>query len=210
MSYTKTVWNNDNLPYINANNLNKIEQGIYDNDIAIGKILSGETDLPYDSNTTIKEAIDTVNNALGYNEYSSSNTYEIGDYVIYNNILYVCITAITTPEEFDNAKWAATTIEELIENSGNEIETMITHDSDTLSIAGSATASGSITLTNEGYYPSGLGGINCSSVNLRLMGVYISSAANGTCTVSYTYRNTITTSGTPTITAYVNWIKTIR
>lgn len=32
MAYTKTTWNNDAPPAINAENLNKIEQGIYDND----------------------------------------------------------------------------------------------------------------------------------------------------------------------------------
>lgn len=30
MAYTKTVWVNDNLPAVNATNLNKIEQGIFD------------------------------------------------------------------------------------------------------------------------------------------------------------------------------------
>lgn len=30
MAYNKTVWVNDSLPAINAGNLNKIEQGIYD------------------------------------------------------------------------------------------------------------------------------------------------------------------------------------
>lgn len=103
-------------------------------------------------------------------------------------------------------------IKEAINNNAEVLETIqpavaVTSDSATLSISGSETASGTITLTNEGYYPAGLGGIQCSSVNLRLMAVYISNAANGTCTVSYTYRNTITTAGTPTVTAYVNWIK---
>lgn len=36
MAYTKTNWVNDSTPAINAENLNKIEQGIYDNDT--GKI----------------------------------------------------------------------------------------------------------------------------------------------------------------------------
>ena len=31
MAYSKTVWVNDNAPAINAANLNKIENGIYDN-----------------------------------------------------------------------------------------------------------------------------------------------------------------------------------
>lgn len=30
MSYTKTNWKNNSTPALNASNLNKIEQGIYD------------------------------------------------------------------------------------------------------------------------------------------------------------------------------------
>lgn len=35
MAYTKTEWVNDSVPAINASNLNKIEQGIYDLDTEI-------------------------------------------------------------------------------------------------------------------------------------------------------------------------------
>jgi len=38
MAYTKTEWVNGTSPNINANNLNKIEQGIYDNDTHIGNL----------------------------------------------------------------------------------------------------------------------------------------------------------------------------
>jgi hypothetical protein len=46
--------------------------------------------------------------------YDSTSTYNVGDYVIYNNILYRCITAITVPESFDGTHWARTTVEEII------------------------------------------------------------------------------------------------
>ena len=35
MAYTKTVWVNNQAPAINADNLNKIEEGIFNNDAAI-------------------------------------------------------------------------------------------------------------------------------------------------------------------------------
>lgn len=38
MAYSKTDWVNDSTPYINAGNLNKIEQGIYDNSISADNI----------------------------------------------------------------------------------------------------------------------------------------------------------------------------
>ena len=44
MAYSKTTWVNDAPPAINASNLNKIEQGIYDNDSAIATLNSGKVD----------------------------------------------------------------------------------------------------------------------------------------------------------------------
>lgn len=38
MAYTKTNWVNDSVPAINATNLNKIEQGIYDIDAEMNTI----------------------------------------------------------------------------------------------------------------------------------------------------------------------------
>jgi hypothetical protein len=43
-------------------------------------------------------------------EYDSTSTYSEGDYVIYNNELYICNTDIDTPEEFDSTKWDKTNI----------------------------------------------------------------------------------------------------
>lgn len=43
-------------------------------------------------------------------EYNTSATYNVGDYCIYNNILYKCIATVTAEATFDPDKWAATTI----------------------------------------------------------------------------------------------------
>lgn len=59
MAYTKTVWVNDTSPAINETNLNKIEQGIYDNDTAIGDITDLDT-----TATNLVEAINEVNTNL--------------------------------------------------------------------------------------------------------------------------------------------------
>lgn len=45
--------------------------------------------------------------------YDSTSTYNVGDYVIYNSILYRCITAIIVPESFDGTHWVRTTVEEI-------------------------------------------------------------------------------------------------
>ena len=101
MSYIKTNWSNNTAPYINADNLNKIEQGIYDND----------------------QKITGTDNVLGYDEYSNSSTYVVGDYCIYNNKLYVCNTAIATAEDFDSSKWTETSINGIIESVKSDVET---------------------------------------------------------------------------------------
>jgi len=41
MAYTKTTWVNGSQPYLNADNLNKIEQGIYENSVAIENFSTG-------------------------------------------------------------------------------------------------------------------------------------------------------------------------
>lgn len=44
---------------------------------------------------------------LGAPEYSSSLGYQAGEVVLYNGTLYRCVSAITTPEAFTAAHWAA-------------------------------------------------------------------------------------------------------
>lgn len=43
-------------------------------------------------------------------QYSTSATYDVGDYVIYGGQLYRCKTAITTPESWTAAHWTATVL----------------------------------------------------------------------------------------------------
>lgn len=40
--------------------------------------------------------------------FSETDTYDLGDYCIHNNTLYVCINAITTPGTWDLSDWQAT------------------------------------------------------------------------------------------------------
>lgn len=53
-----------------------------------------------------------VENILGNfaNEYDSTLTYAVGDYVIYDGLLYKCTTAVETAEEFDSNKWNKTDV----------------------------------------------------------------------------------------------------
>ena len=58
-----------------------------------------------------------VNNSSSTKEYSSLTKYKEGDYCIYRGLLYVCLTDIDTPEEFDEDHWMITTVpNELLKN----------------------------------------------------------------------------------------------
>ncbi len=53
--------------------------------------------------------------------YDATSTYNVGDYVIYNNLLYRCTTNITVPESFDGNHWTRTTVEEIAAGLNNAI-----------------------------------------------------------------------------------------
>lgn len=92
MSYVKTNWQNDQAPAINATNLNKIETGIYDNDSLI---------------TGIFEMI-----GIDTNTWVSTDTYSLGDIVVYQYRLYENITGnyTTTNPASDTTNWNEITI----------------------------------------------------------------------------------------------------
>lgn len=49
--------------------------------------------------------------------FSETDTYDLGDFCIHNNTLYVCINAITTPGAWDLSDWQAT-------NAGLELSSL--------------------------------------------------------------------------------------
>ena len=70
---------------------------------------------------TASEDILTLQNVQGYDEYDETQTYAVGDYAIYNNIVYECTTAVSTAEPFDNTKWTATSIEQIIDGVKGDV-----------------------------------------------------------------------------------------
>lgn len=97
MSYTKTDWSNSTAPAINDTNLNKIENGIKNND-----------------------------SALGYEDYDNTQTYIVGSHCIYNNKLYVCITAVESAEDFDSTKWSEVNVKTILNTLQTEITSLQT------------------------------------------------------------------------------------
>lgn len=55
-------------------------------------------------------------------DYSSSNTYKVGDYVWYNGALYCCTTAITTAEAWTAGHWSAAVIGNDVEKAKEAVE----------------------------------------------------------------------------------------
>lgn len=87
-----------------------------------GKVLKGLIDNTYTSseiddflsniNNNVSNLNSTkLNNTVVSDIYDSTKTYAVGDYCIYENTLYKCITAITTAESFNSNKWRQTNIE---------------------------------------------------------------------------------------------------
>lgn len=50
--------------------------------------------------------------------YSSSSTYDLGDYVNHGSNVYKCTTTISTPEEWNSAHWTAVTVMDEVVTSG--------------------------------------------------------------------------------------------
>ena len=70
---------------------------------------------------TASEDILTLQNVQGYDEYDETQTYAVGDYAIYNNIVYECTTAVSTAEPFDSTKWTATSIKQIIDGVKGDV-----------------------------------------------------------------------------------------
>ena len=54
-------------------------------------------------------------------KYDPTKTYAVGDYVIYTDLLYKCITTISEPEEFNPEKWNRAKLATEIEQINNSV-----------------------------------------------------------------------------------------
>ena len=62
------------------------------------------------ANTKASGAISSISEA-----FDDASTYSVGEFVIYNNLLYVCIAAVTTPGDWTGASnWARITVDEMV------------------------------------------------------------------------------------------------
>lgn len=88
------------------------------------------------ANQTIFGAINEHHSVIGYSydAYDDTATYSVGDLCIYNNALYKCTTAITTPEAWNASHWTETSIADEISakvsKSGDDISGTLTYKTD--------------------------------------------------------------------------------
>ncbi len=64
-------------------------------------------------------------------EYDDTATYAVGDYVIYNGLLYKCDTAVATAETFDPTKWTHVVVTDEMGGGGGSGGHTIIDESDT-------------------------------------------------------------------------------
>ena len=74
--------------------------------------------------TQMRNNADGVNfaKAISSDAYDNSKLYAVGDYCIYDNKLYRCITAIESAEAFNIAKWEQTTVGEEVRQLNSNLE----------------------------------------------------------------------------------------
>lgn len=89
---TKNVSTEEDIYKITANNVNEIK-------------------------TVVNKNVDIV----GSDTYNNASTYEIGQYCIYNNVLYRCTKTITDPMEFNSEYWVQTSIAEILIGNNKSI-----------------------------------------------------------------------------------------
>ena len=94
---------NDKKLYVTDSNGNLIliQSHSHDNNDILNKFsIDNNGNLLFDGHT-----LNVQEQSISFKEYSNTDTYNINDYVIYNNKLYKCIVDVNTPEDFEEDKW---------------------------------------------------------------------------------------------------------
>lgn len=130
--------------------------------------------------TDIYADIDATQDMIS-DAYGSTATYAVGDYCIYNNVLYKCNTAIATPEAFTPAKWDATTVADEIKANSDMLTPLpsvqLTMNPNVVSSgAGKYTKIGRLVFVNAEFTPS-------SVANEGVIATGLPKVLNGNCSV---------------------------
>ena len=87
------------------------------------------------------------------NTYDSTSTYAVGDYVIYDNRLYVCTTAIDSPEAWNGLHWQQTTINAVLKTLSSSVSGKMDKNNPTgtgdLTMSGDVVINGNVSLSTK-------------------------------------------------------------
>lgn len=115
ITYVQTTQSNlNNVPVVNGQVIYTSDTGNQYSDISSSR-----------KRNVFGDEIESVKDMIS-DAYDSTLTYVVGDYCIYNNVLYKCNTAIATPEAFTPAKWDATTATEELRELTDAVENVAT------------------------------------------------------------------------------------
>lgn len=81
------------------------------------KILKGisfSADLETDSKNVLGAINEAAMDKNLADPYSNQATYAVGDFVIYQTVLYKCTTAVSVAEDFDSTKWTQAKVSEMV------------------------------------------------------------------------------------------------
>ena len=63
--------------------------------------------------------------SIGVDEFSTSASYSVGDFCIYQNTFYECVDDVTAGSDFDSTKWEATSIGSKIQSLQAQLDSII-------------------------------------------------------------------------------------
>ena len=101
-----------------------LEQSDGDKQITKDELLKDVNASITDEATRAKAAETLLANNIS-NGYVPSATYAVGNYCLYNGVLYKCTTAITTPEAWNSAHWTISKLADNVDSAINLLASLV-------------------------------------------------------------------------------------
>lgn len=129
LSTDKPAWLTDVNPAYTA-----IDTGIHNAQVAADAAQGDATQALSDAAAADGKATTADGKASGAvasiaESFDATSTYSVGEYVMYNNLLYVCTTTVTTPGPWTGStNWTRTTVDSITTSLSNTIDNLNIED----------------------------------------------------------------------------------
>ena len=77
--------------------------------------------------------------------FSTSSTYEVGEYVLYDGAMYRCITAVTTAGAWDSSKWVEVVIGDELSALNAALDNLCLKATSVVTVSGNGTTTHTLT-----------------------------------------------------------------